>query len=215
MRTILSGEAFSRSTDFVPFPLPSLRSRREQPRCAWGTGAGTARGQRRSGDAPRVQGVTLAGGTSRQKAVRESWGKALPCLQGGRAGAWESSVSPLGCGERGLRPPYRVAPLSGQTKERNGKMPGRSFAQRASRGPSSSPRPLLPRRSTLELEDAAALASPFRDFCQGTTTTHSGLRSSSSLRDPSPGTPQPDPPASSHRPPQPPAPAAQKPPTSA
>lgn len=42
-------------------------------------------------------------------------------------------------------------------------MPGRPFAQRASRAPSSAPSSLLPRRSTLELE-AVALASSSRGF---------------------------------------------------
>ena len=82
---------------------------------------------------PEYRGSRWPGASSRQKAAK-GWGKALPCLQGGRAGGLGSSVSPLRCGDRGPHPPYRVAPLSGQPKEHSGKGPTAAKTQPCTQG---------------------------------------------------------------------------------
>ena len=50
------------------------------------------------------------------------WEKALACLQAG-LGTGRAPFPPVRCGDRGSHPAYRVAPLSRQPKERNGKRP--------------------------------------------------------------------------------------------
>ena len=138
---------------------------------------------------PDYRGSRWPGASSRQKAAK-GWGKgkALPCLQGGRAGGLASSVSPLRCGDRGSltlltgSPPSPGSQRSTTAKCQPQQTPSPALREGAQHKGSHStfkvrrlcheallPRGplvlllqlqplLLPRRSTLELEAAATPA---------------------------------------------------------
>ena len=167
-------------------------------------------------DAPRLQGVTLARGQQQAESCQGLGKGKSPALLTGRPGRGLGELRfPPQVRRQGLsHPPYRVAPVSGQPKEHNGKMPttantqpcaqgggpaqrqpqhlqGASamprspFAQRAARAPSSPPRSLLPRRrSALELEIAAA--SPPHTCLAGPTASASGRQRAQPSEAPAP-----------------------------
>ena len=129
-----------------PYPRAGEESLRPAPRAAWRPQGpqhakglhGWPRGKRR--DTPRLRGVTLA----RPPAGRKPPGPGKRPSPAYRVG-WGSRELhfPLGCGDGGSHPPYRVATLSGQPKEQDGKRPTRAEAKTRAlltgRSPSAKP----------------------------------------------------------------------------